>query len=579
MNRRTVIVSLGLAGFVLFAWFFHLVGDFYEEFLLPYATGMETVDPRELGFFLWHHVLGGAAALCLAIALAHTSWPDRAYAALERAAGRPRRYVMLAALAALVATLFVYFVLLRGAPLSVDDTAYLFAGKTLARGRLVNPSPGDIEFFQSGLIILDQQSWWSKYPIGHPLLLAIGELLHAPWLIVPLMTALCLVLAHALARALAGDTVAGAAALLLLTSPQFLFTGATSMSQPTSCACMLGAYLLTERALSTRSARQVLGAGVCLGFGIVVRPLPGLLFAAGVALYWLLRRSMPWKQRLRLLAVGALPILLFGGIFLAVNTVQSGHPLRTGYVAHQGSQGIADLTDGYEYMALSVGAALLRLSSWLLGWPGGLLLCVLAFQRRWALGWIFVAGQFVYRILAQKAGLSPTGPIYVYEIVPVLVIFTVLGVRRLADAARPELCDEVRRWLRAGVLGLCAANLCLFVPVQLQNLSRAALTWHEPYDQLRERGISRALVFANQMVAPGRGQSWATTPPPPSPDLDDDVLFVRYPTGADAADRAFDFWKRRFADRPAFLYMFRNGRPVLWEVKSALDFANPPWKR
>ena len=103
-------------------------------------------------------------------------------------------------------------------------------------------------------------------------------------------------------------------------------------------------------------------------------------------------------------------------------------------------------------------------------------------------------------------------------------------------------------------MALTAVSLSMFVPVQLRNLETSCETVRLPVDLLEAMpGDGKDLVFANWLV-PGTGISWHLFPPPPSPGLDDDVIFVRLPSGPDRAARMQDFWRRRFPDRRPWVY-------------------------
>ena len=84
------------------------------------------------------------------------------------------------------------------------------------------------------------------------------------------------------------------------------------------------------------------------------------------------------------------------------------------------------------------------------------------------------------------------------------------------------------------------------------------------------------MVFTNKMVYPPNGHSWAVFPPNPSPDLDDEVIFVRQMGGADGARRNVEFWKRRFPDRRAWMFYAGRKEGIFREIKDEEDFAIPP---
>src|SRR5581483_7189092 len=63
--------------------------------------------------------------------------------------------------------------------------------------------------------------WFTMYPPGAPLVLAIGILLHVPWLVEPVMAAGAALLTYGIARRQYG-TPTGLVAMLLMGSSPFL---------------------------------------------------------------------------------------------------------------------------------------------------------------------------------------------------------------------------------------------------------------------------------------------------------------------------------------------------------------------
>jgi hypothetical protein len=577
---RAIWAGVGYLGFCASLWGFFGTGGYYEDFYIPYATGMDYVAPLEWTFFFFYLIWGGLAALFLTFALYYGRAPERVGDWFERAALRPSRYLWMAAITCLGLSLGIYFFILEGAPLSVDDNAYIFAAQTLSRFRLTNPIPPDVNFYDAGLIVTTEQGWWSKFPIGHPLLLAVGELLHARALVVPLVTAACVLALFALARPLVGPKIALCASFLLATSPQFVMTGASSMSQPASTLCLLGALFFYQRGRASMSRRDVFLTGLCLGAGIFVRPFPGLLFAGGLGLFWLIGESAPLKQKLSVFLWAALPLCATGLLMGLINYAQTGSPFVTGYqVAHKTLGILAERGQGFEGIALSIGSALGRFQAWFLGWPIGCLAILFAWKREWAALWLVFLAQLVYRWLAAKTGLSPTGPIYVYEAVPIAVLLTSAGLERIKSLIRPELQEKAQRLIVAGVIAMVTTNFLLFWPIQLKCLRQSADTWNFPYKAVRDITTEPALVFARDMSSAGSGHTWAVRPPVPHPDLNEPIIFAKVPSDKDVAAKAMAFWKTHHPKRRAFSYQFRDDRPFLWEIKSERDVLIPPWKQ
>jgi hypothetical protein len=97
--------------------------------------------------------------------------------------------------------------------------------------------------------------------------------------------------------------------------------------------------------------------------------------------------------------------------------------------------------------------------------------------------------------------------------------------------------------------------IVMFLPFQVAWLSQVSKPQRFVPDVLVQRGVARALVFSTNVVATD-GESWAMFPPPPSPGLDDAVIYVR-PRKTSAANLAF--WRKHFPDRAAFVLDVERG--------------------
>jgi hypothetical protein len=556
---------------------FHEVALGYGNFRLSYGVGINDIPEVELLFYLWYLLFGTIAVACFTRCLLSSSLPGalrRAYRALTRR----RTPVLLLAAAVLLAEILLFqrFVL-EYAPIADDESTYGFIAETLLLGRVANPSPGDPPFFRNQFIILNDQVWYGKYPIGHPLLLALGEALGIRRLAVPLVTCASFLLTFAVGRRIFPEREALLGSLLLLLSPHFVFTGATELSQPTSMLCMLAGLWALLRVAEEGALGWALLSGAAFGFGVLVRPLPGVLFAAVAALCFLpATRSLARERRLGLAVAAAIPLVLSAAVLLAVNFAQSGALLRSGYQEFHGER-MGALSFDASAAALSAGGALLRQSFWLFGWPVSLLFVPLARRsRHGALLWGMVLAEYAYRVISPKTVVATTGPVYVTEIVPLLALATASGLHRLREWLARLGARQPAHGLIATGMALTTVAAVMFLPVELRGIRRSAVAWLVPRWQVEAaRDGGKALVFAATMVDMERENTWAYLPPNPSPDLQDEVVFVRSPRTPAEAEVGMDFWRRRFPDRRAWVLRFSNGQPFLREVRDADDLAAP----
>jgi hypothetical protein len=317
-------------------------------------------------------------------------------------------------------------------------------------------------------------------------------------------------------------------------------------------------------------------AGASLGFGILARPLPLVLFVPVAAFYALGRPpyALPIVIR-RLLAVG-IPVALAIAVMLVVNRAQVGHALVTAYgeslVPGRGPEAILLTTSAtFAMRAMSLVGSLVRLNFWLFGWPVSLLLCLLASRTRSTalLGGMVVAS-LAYRLLTPKVGVGGAGPLYFFEVVPLLCVITADGALRVVRTVpRPGVSLGS---LAALLLAATIVSVTLFLPSRLADLRSMGAAQNVVDDLIRDRGVGQALVF-HESVVPWWGRlSWAYYPRVNAPGLDDEVLFVLLQRDHGLQENV-EFWKRRYPDRSAWYFGYFEGRPMLVPLESFVQGA------
>lgn len=547
---------------------------FYHGYALPQGYGMDHLLPEELSQMALFVAFGALAMVGLVAALADGSPAESAVTLFRQAARRVGLLTGLAAAWLFLASWSASRLVLGHAAISDDEHVYHFIAQTLRTGSLIAPSPGqDLPFFQEQFVVLSPSGRYGKYPIGHPLLLALGQALGAEHLVAPAATALLAVAVAQLGRTLLGPEAAALALLLAAVSPQVVLTGATMLSQPAAAACLtLGLAVLFAGDVS-RPWRLLL-SGALFGYGVLIRPLPGALFVP-VALVYLAterRGRLPWRDRARSVAAFLAPVTIFVAALLLANRLQAGSALTTGYQAfHQtgeGASGLLGVMGGdLGTTALSLVGAVLRLNVWLLGWPLSLAFCAfLPADPRIRVLWGMIAAEAAYRIASPKIGIGGVGPIYLFEVVPLLLL---LSAGSLVWLARGGLGAPWRLLRPAGLAAIALAGVAtcftMFLPYRLADLRRIAGAQLVLPRMLAERGIVNALVFHDGIVPPWTGLSWAYYPPCNSPGLDDSVLHLRMWNQPEAA---YELWRRRFPQRSAWWFGYRNGKPALVDFDS-----------
>jgi hypothetical protein len=232
-----------------------------------------------------------------------------------------------------------------------------------------------------------------------------------------------------------------------------------------------------------------------------------------------------------------------------------------------GSEGIiAFLGGGTADIAMSLFASLARLGIWAFGWPLAPALALLAWRLpRTGLLWAMVAAAIAYRVLSPKAGVSPTGPVYLHEIVPILALLAAQGT--VTWARRRGLGGRAVALFGAGAL----VSATMFLPGRLADLALMGLAQRTPHVLLDRAAAGRSLVFHEGVVPWATRLSWAYYPRHNSPALDDDVLFLHARRSDLAA--AHELWRRRYPDRSAWWFEYAGGRPRLVPLDEALRTA------
>jgi hypothetical protein len=115
--------------------------------------------------------------------------------------------------------------------------------------------------------------------------------------------------------------------------------------------------------------------------------------------------------------------------------------------------------------------------------------------------------------------------------------------------------------------------MALFLPFKLADVSRSAYWQQEVFRQIRRKGVHHALVFHRTIVP--AWLSWAYFPPPNSPRLDDDVLFVFMRYGADHVPEMLDLWQRHYPDREAWVFGWDKDKgPFLMPLRQFVSSAD-----
>jgi hypothetical protein len=561
---------LGLALLGMCVWIvvaFYAAAHYYEPESVPWPgwrisqTEGERLPTSELVFELWYAAYGLSFIACLIGALHLLGLTGPLRAGLRRARLEPRLPFALALLIVLGSLLFRRFILLNQV-ITTDEQSYVFIAQTLLHGRVVNPLPDALGFFDNRQIVLGEHGWYGKYPVGHPLLLALAQLLHLQNGLFALLGGCTALLAWKLGKLTIGPRRALIALVLLALSPQFSWTQATLLSQTTTTFAAVGAMVCLATA-GIRGERWFVAAGAALGFGFLARPMPGVLYILVAILFVSTRPGQGLASATRRLALLGGPVLAAGAAMLAVNWIQTGSPFQTGYQQHDGSLNLLENHRGQTGQSLL--GAVLRENFWLFGWPVSLAFLPFAWPRRGGLLlWGPVVAGLVYRVAAPKTFVSATGPVYMAETVPFLALLTADGLARLGLLTRRVASGTLWGQIQISApVASCVAAALMFVPAHAATISAGEQEFHRLEAAIESTGSKQGIVFVNR-ITEHIPLLWVASPAPPAPDLSDDWLLLRWPeTEKNPVPVMTSYWKSHWPDRPAYLFVPDHGSQLI----------------
>ena len=394
----------------------------------------------------------------------------------------------LAVFAALVSAILAWTAFDR-APHVQDELAYLFQARTFAAGALWVPAPPEaaqpaLEYYLFDVV---GDRWIGVPAQGWGVVLSLGVLIGAPWLVNPILTGISVWLAHDIVCRTVSRERADMVALLMATSPWVLATGASLMAHSTTLIVVLLAWWCLIRAGEGSTRRAVLlafVAGLALGWAFVTRPPDGLI-VGGLTGLWLLRRLPAGAGQVLACAVGG---ILSGSALLLFNYGITGDALLTpqsdylsrlwpdtknafGFGPHVGppakSWGALDIWVGHSPAEglLNLLNSIASLNLELLGWTFGSLVpiwIVLIWRKRLtgfdrAMLVIFVAFVGVL-FFYWFTGTFYVGPRYWHTALLPILVLSAAGI----DAIHERLPERHRGRLHCIVLLLCAVSVVSF---------------------------------------------------------------------------------------------------------------------
>lgn len=419
---------------------------------------------------------------------------------------------------------FAARVTLEGIPHVQDSASYLLAAKAIAAGHLKVPvKPELAPFFELPLFFEHHNGF--LYPLvpglyyaGHPALLALGQLLHAPWVINPISSGLTLGLLFLLCRELFGTSTGLLAIVLGAISPFARFQSASMMSHTSALLFVTAALLSLVYWLKRRRLVYALFMGAAVGALLNVRPFDAAALGVFIALVLLERmRSIGVRSVLRMGGVAAASFMPFVLLILC-------QMAAVGEGLDPAAQGLLQWLPG------NIDAAHLRLEDLnyhLFGWsvvPGlppvltvGVLLLALLVMPKTRPDW-FIAGWALLYVVAYMATCwhaNMFGPRYWYcslggQLVLIARLLQVLPglVTRLSGVLWPPGKTQRWRWMTvaAGAVPMVVVSGPLFLETMKtlpEHFAPSYIGYNgfsaAPLRLLADHGVTKGLVFIDDM--------------------------------------------------------------------------------
>jgi hypothetical protein len=426
----------------------------------------------------------------------------------------------------LAATNLVSWRVFQHFPHVIDSIVQVFQGHIFASGRVTLPVRFDDYFFSFPYVINDGTKMYAQYPFGHSLLLALGTLVHAEWLINPLLGSAEIIVLYFLGKEAYDETTGRIAALLGVASPFLLFMSSEYMNHASGLlflSLFLLFFLRTIRPLRgmhlSSSFADPLLSGFSLAMALNIRPLSALAVsvpAAGYGVY-LLAKSR-WKELPSFLLL-LTPVLLGLGGFFLYNYLTTGSPLLSGYKAYGmleyghtrwglgfGERGLPGWGAHTPLRGLAqTGDNLQALNLYLFESPfPGLLLVLLVFLAfsRNPLDWLMLASfaslPVVYFCYWYQDLVL--GPRFLYEGLAPILLLSARGLiefpRFIGRAAGADAETRTRSVMAAGATFSLAVTAVFGMPRLITKYGYRYLgVDNRVHARVIEKGISNAVVF------------------------------------------------------------------------------------
>ncbi len=511
------------------------------------------VTGGEFRLWLAHLVLVVPAALLIGWGLAPRLAP--AMRGLARRVDAATRRDWIVGALVVGACLIAYSVLGRGIvlldrPITDDENAATFGAKVLASGQLTVPLLEPRGAFND-MFTFVRDGRTSSFDF--PGVLGFGAAAIASGLGKVLYALACAISALAVAYAAGrwfGARARVIAAALWIASPMISSLSLTTHGHVPS-RMFLALVLAFASRLDTDAGsprRDAILIGVFAGLAFLCRPFEMLVVLLPLGLYLVARSirrgaDLPRSTSAWMLA-GLVPSILLFALYNLGTTGVWYLQARFAPGVIGGNESLAHTP--WDRLGFNLGWNALMLAVFALGIPA-IAAIVGGLDRGRPITLVLGAGAlggFLLCLAHDNTGIHSVGPIHLSEVVVIVVLLATAGlVRAFAWLSRVGIAQASIAVVVAAYLAIACGVLCL---TNLASLRMQATTQAAPDELLAELGVHHAVVVslpfvvliqANKEFAPHG--SWVLEYPHPSPDLSDDVIYVRGNTKLSELARAF----------------------------------------
>ena len=216
----------------------------------------------------------------------------------------------------------------------VTENAGLFQAEIFARGKLYAPAPPqevhDLIAKHPTCFLYRNNKWYGHNDPGQPLILSIGVIMGAPWLINPIMGLITLIVLFNLSKILVDERFAYIVVFIAPLSPLFVLIFSNHMGHAGTTLFLTLFLFYFLKVLKDKNYALSLFAGLFLGFAILCRPYDSLLYAFPIIIYGcflLLRKRIDIKSIIYM----GLPVTICILLLMMYYYFTNGNPVRSNY--------------------------------------------------------------------------------------------------------------------------------------------------------------------------------------------------------------------------------------------------------